>query len=87
MKQIKDHTYIINDKNVLEDVEKRLGKIYEKPLPHRLFLLILLLKNPLMKNDQTPIMKNYHIPDFENPNLLDALVAPMSDESFIVKYP
>ena len=41
----------------------------------------------LMKNDQIPIMKNCHIPDFKNQNLLDALVAPMSGESFIVKYP
>ena len=40
-----------------------------------------------MKNDQIPIMKNCHIPDFKNQNLLDALVAPMSGGSFIVKYP
>ena len=29
MKQIKDHTYIVNDKNVLEDVEKWLEKILQ----------------------------------------------------------
>ena len=29
MKQIKDHTYIVNDKNTLEDVEKRFEKILQ----------------------------------------------------------
>ena len=40
-----------------------------------------------MKNNQTPIMKSCHIPDFENQHLLDALTAPMSGESLVVKYP
>ena len=51
LKQIKGHTYLVNNKNVLENLEERLEKIL--PLPLRLFsffvfLLILLLKNPLM---------------------------------------
>ena len=94
MKQIKDHTYIVKDKTVLEDVEERFEDILQIMKIHCPsdfgFLVnssLDLLKNPLMKNDQTPIMKHYHIPDFENQNLLDALVTPVSGESFIVKYP
>ena len=34
MKQIKDHTYIIIDKNVLEDVEERLENILQTMKSH-----------------------------------------------------
>ena len=37
LKQIKDHTYIINGKTVLEDVEERHFANYEKPLSLRLW--------------------------------------------------
>ena len=83
MKQIKDHTYIVNDKNVLEDVEKWLEKILQIMKSHCPSDLGFLVNSSIEK----PVNEKRHIPDFENQNLLDALVAPMSGESFIVKYP
>ena len=91
LKQIKGHTYIVNDKTVLEDVEERLENILQIMKCHFPpdigFLVNSSLEKHVNEKRSTPIMKNYHISDFENQNLLDALVAPMSGESFIVKYP
>ena len=91
LKQIKGHIYVANDKNVLEDVEERLEKILQFMISYCLsgfgFLVNSFLENPSMQNDQVPVMKNCHIPDFENQHLLGTLVASMSGESLIVKYP
>ena len=91
LKQIKDHTYIVNDKNVLEDVEKWLEKILQimkSHCPSDLgFLVNSSIEKPVNEKRSNFNYEKLPYPDFENQNLLDALVAPMSGESFIVKYP
>ena len=88
LKQIKDHTYIVKDKTVLEDVEERFEDILQIMKIHCPsdfgFLVNSSLEKPVNEKRSN---SNYEKLPHLRQNLLDALVAPMNGESFIVKYP
>ena len=91
MKRIKDHTYIVNDKTVLENVEEILEDILQIMKSHCPSDLGFLDNSSFEKpvNEKRSNANYEKLPHLRlrKSKLLDALVAPMSGESFIAKYP
>ena len=91
LKRIKDHTYIVNDKTVLENVEEILEdilQIMKSHCPSDLgFVDNPSLEKPVNeKRSKSNYEKLPHL-RLRKSKLLDALVDPMSGGSFIVNYP